>query len=85
VTELIVTTREQLSEIIRQAVRAELGGNIAPAQWLDTTGAAAILRIHPKTVGRLARTGELQASRLGRSWRFRQSDLEEFLEAGGER
>ena len=46
---------------------------------LDSTEAAALLRIHPKTLKRMARRGEIQARRVRRFWRFRASDLNDWL------
>ncbi len=46
---------------------------------LDSTEAAALLRIHPKTLKKMARRGEIQARRVRRFWRFRMSDLNEWL------
>ena len=37
--------------------------------------AAAYLRVHPKTVIRMAREQVIPALRLGKHWRFRSSDL----------
>jgi excisionase family DNA binding protein len=37
--------------------------------------AAAYLRVHSKTVIRMARTQMIPALRLGKHWRFRSSDL----------
>lgn len=39
------------------------------------------LRVNARTAYRLIRTGELPASRIGRQWRIRRSDLEQWLEA----
>ena len=53
---------------------------------LDSTEAAALLRVHPKTLKKMARLGEIQACRVRRFWRFRASDLNEWLwrqERGG--
>jgi excisionase family DNA binding protein len=47
---------------------------------LDTEEAARLLRIHPKTLRRSARLGEIPATRIGRLWRFRASVLNEWLE-----
>ena len=47
---------------------------------LDTEEAAKLLRIHPKTLRRNARRGEIPATRVGRLWRFRASLLNEWLE-----
>ena len=39
------------------------------------------LRIHPKTVIRLARQAELPALRFGKHWRFRLSDLLDWTDS----
>jgi excisionase family DNA binding protein len=46
---------------------------------LDSIEAAALLRIHPKTLKKMARRGEIQARRVSRFWRFRASDLNDWL------
>jgi excisionase family DNA binding protein len=46
---------------------------------LDSTEAADLLRIHPKTLQKMARRGEIQGTHVGRLWRFRASDLNEWL------
>ncbi len=38
--------------------------------FLDSDQAAAILRIHPKTLQRLARYGRVIGYRVGKLWRF---------------
>jgi excisionase family DNA binding protein len=35
--------------------------------------------LHPKTVQRMARRGQLPAYRIGRYWRFRASELNDWL------
>jgi len=47
---------------------------------LDTQEAAALLKIHPKTLQKLARNGELEAIQIGKLWRFRVSALNRWLE-----
>jgi excisionase family DNA binding protein len=47
--------------------------------------AADFLRCSPDTVKRHARAGELPASKIGRVWRFRRADLDEWLANGGTR
>jgi hypothetical protein len=42
---------------------------------LDSDRAAAIIRVHPKTLQRYARTGIVHGVRVGKLWRFRASDL----------
>jgi len=46
---------------------------------LDTEEAAALLKIHPKTLQRLARNGEIAGIQIGRLWRFRASALNRWL------
>ena len=47
---------------------------------LDSEEAAALLKIHPKTLQKLARTGEIDAIQIGKLWRFRASALNRWLE-----
>jgi excisionase family DNA binding protein len=44
---------------------------------------AARLRLHLETVRQLLREGKLPGVKIGRSWRIRRKDLEEFLRPGG--
>ena len=46
---------------------------------LDSEEAAALLKIHPKTLQKLARRGEVVAIQIGRLWRFRVSALNDWL------
>jgi excisionase family DNA binding protein len=46
---------------------------------LDSAEAAALLKIHPKTLQKLARNGEVAAIQIGKLWRFRASALDEWL------
>jgi excisionase family DNA binding protein len=46
---------------------------------LDSGQAANLLRIHRKTLQKMARRGELHGMRVGKLWRFRVSDLNEWL------
>jgi len=47
---------------------------------LDSKEAAALLRIHVKTLQKLAREGEIPGIRIGKLWRFRVSALNGWLE-----
>jgi excisionase family DNA binding protein len=42
---------------------------------LDSTEAAQLLRIHPKTLQRMARKGQIPAMQIGKLWRFSGSAL----------
>ena len=46
---------------------------------LDSDEAAAFLKIHPKTLQRMARQGRVPAFRIGDLWRFRASELDAWL------
>lgn len=47
---------------------------------LSDVRAGELLGLHPKTVQRLARQGELPAVRIGRYWRFRASSLNAWID-----
>lgn len=41
--------------------------------------AASYLRINPRTITRMAKRGEIPSIQIGRLWRFRRGDLDEWL------
>ena len=47
---------------------------------LDSEEAAALLKIHPKTLQKLAREGQVDGIQIGKLWRFRASALNRWLE-----
>jgi len=46
---------------------------------LDSAEAAALLKIHPKTLQRMARNREINGVQIGKLWRFRPSTLNQWL------
>ncbi len=44
--------------------------------FLNSEQAAALVKVHPKTLQRLARSGRVVGYRVGKLWRFRASDLD---------
>jgi excisionase family DNA binding protein len=55
---------------------------------LDAIEAAALLRMHPNTLRMKARLGEIPGRHIGKYWRFRISDLNDWVwrqERGGYR
>ncbi|HJT71797.1 MAG TPA: helix-turn-helix domain-containing protein [Terriglobales bacterium] len=46
---------------------------------LDSDEAAALLKIHPKTLQRMARNREIPGIQIGKLWRFRASQLNEWM------
>ena len=54
--------------------------NLPHEPLLDDEAAARFLGgIHPKTLQRMARRGEVPAYRVGRFWRYRASELDNWL------
>ena len=49
---------------------------------IDAEQVAELLRIHPKTVRRMARQRILPAIRVAKFWRFRKSDLAAWTQSG---
>jgi excisionase family DNA binding protein len=49
---------------------------------LDSAQAAVLLGIHPKTLQKKARQGEVPARRIGDLWRFRASELDDWVRTG---
>lgn len=47
---------------------------------LDSDEAAALLKIHPKTLQKMARNREIVGIQIGKLWRFRVSALNAWLE-----
>lgn len=77
--EIVVLTRDELANVVETVVERVLASYPKPAVWLTTEAAAELLGLHPKTTARLARTGEIPATRLGNAWRFRRDDVEAYL------
>jgi excisionase family DNA binding protein len=64
----------------RARLHAPSPGAFFPEPLLDSDQAAAIMRIHPKTLQKLARSGAIRALQIGKVWRFRASVLDEWIE-----
>jgi excisionase family DNA binding protein len=67
---------QRLPEIQRKPVASE---PFVPEPLLDSDQAAAIMRIHPKTLQRYARQGLIRGFQLGSMWRFRASDIDRWI------
>ncbi len=46
---------------------------------LDSQQAADLMQVHPETLKRRARRGEIPGMKLGKVWRFRASGLEAYI------
>jgi excisionase family DNA binding protein len=49
------------------------------SEILDTAEVGRILRVHPRTIARLAKEKKLPGFRVGNQWRFRRSAIEEYI------
>jgi excisionase family DNA binding protein len=47
---------------------------------MDSQQAGELMHLHPESVKRLARTGEIIAAKMGGVWRFRVSALEAYMQ-----
>jgi len=68
----------------RQPSEDASGGNRLPQSvkepLLDSHQAAAILKVHPRTLQRLVHRGKIHAIQVGKLWRFRASVIEAWIE-----
>jgi excisionase family DNA binding protein len=63
--------------------RSEARSRFAVAEFeplLNSEQAADLLKIHHKTLQKLARRGEVRGTHVGKLWRFRASDLNAWFE-----
>lgn len=60
------------------------GMNVEFESLLDSFEAAKLLGIHPKTLQRMARNGEVPGIRVGKFWRFRASLLDAWVRSAVE-
>jgi excisionase family DNA binding protein len=66
-------------------VQADDGRSTVPGAFhleplLDTDEAAAIMKIHPKTLQRFARLGRIRGVHVGKLWRFRASEIDAWID-----
>jgi hypothetical protein len=52
---------------------------VIPEPLLDTDQAAAIMRVHPKTLQRYARESIVRGFQLGTMWRFSARDIDRWI------
>lgn len=55
-------------------------GRIDRELLLDSNQAAAILKVHPRTLQRLVHRGEITAVHVGKLWRFKPSALTAWID-----
>lgn len=69
-----------MSEIPRTQPRSAIEFDSLFEPLLDSDEAAHLLKIHPKTLQRMARRREILGVQIGRLWRFRRSELNAWVE-----
>ena len=62
------------------ARKPPLSAGFGPEPLLDSEQAAALIQIHPKTLQKFAREGQIQGIHIGKLWRFRRSALEAWID-----
>jgi len=70
-----------MSDISRIPPRSTNSYEASFEPLLDSDEAAALLKIHPKTLQRMARQGEIAGIQIGKLWRFRASVLNEWIKS----
>ena len=73
----LASRHQQESESVPKKPPAS--ADVHPEPLLDSDEAAAIMRIHPKTLQRYARQGIVRGLQLGSMWRFRASDIDRWI------
>jgi excisionase family DNA binding protein len=64
-----------VASLLSQEPNRAMHGSGKCEPLLDSNEAAELLRIHPKTLQRMARKGEIPAIQIGKLWRFSTSSL----------
>ena len=64
----------------RRTAGHDIAVRLGIPSFLTTEEVLTYLKVTPRTIYRLIRTGELPAVRIGRQWRFRQNDLDAWLD-----
>jgi excisionase family DNA binding protein len=68
-----------MTDISSKPVRRIRIAELTFEELLDSDEAAALLKIHPKTLQKMARNGEITGVQVGKLWRFRASVLNNWL------
>ena len=56
-----------------------VGAILMPENYLTLKDVAELLKLSEKTIYRLAQQGEIPAFKVGGSWRFRASDIQQWV------
>lgn len=68
-----------MSEVPRKPSQSTTRYDASFEPLLDSDEAAALLKIHPKTLQRMARRREIPGIQIGKLWRFRASALNTWM------
>jgi excisionase family DNA binding protein len=68
-----------MSEVPRKPPQSTRDYDPSFEPLLDSDEAAALLKIHPRTLQRMARRGEIPGIQIGKLWRFRASTLNGWM------
>ncbi len=71
---------QSIAEVLGMNGSGGKGNPRPPEESVDSQTAAAFLRIHPKTLERMARKGQIPAMKLGKEWQYLLSLLSEWRE-----
>ncbi len=63
-----------------EATLSDTNEGVTLPSFLTTEEVLGYLKVNPRTIYRLIRSGELPAIRIGRQWRFRRSDLNTWID-----
>jgi excisionase family DNA binding protein len=69
-----------MADLVSRSSHRAHSATSAFEQLLDSEEAASLLKIHPKTLQKMARNGEIAGVQVGKLWRFRASVLNRWLE-----
>jgi excisionase family DNA binding protein len=83
-TMLVTLTTDELRTLIREELRGpQSPPAAAPREVLTAEEAGELLGMHPKVVIRYTATRALPGRKVGRVWRFRRTELLQWIEAYG--
>jgi excisionase family DNA binding protein len=77
--DLSIEFEDEAEGFVLDSLEASADASFEPL--LGVEEAAELLRIHPKTLQALARSGRVPCARMGKYWRFRKSALDSWVTA----
>jgi hypothetical protein len=72
----VVVDPEALRELIQDAVNSAMAGHAGPSEWIDARSAP----MGARAFQRLAREGAFPASKPGKRWQARRSDVDAYMD-----